>query len=371
MSARRPPHRIRLRRGRGWIAALAFVVGGLPALSAAQSPATSRDNDNAPPASPPAREAPAIALVLPLSSATYGRAANAVRAGFIAAADAANERPEVIVHDDGDVLNAFVQARATGARVIVGPLLRDDFKAVAAAGVETPIVLALNQLDEGVALPPNTYALALGVESEARQLARSARDTGALTVAVIGSDAPLQKRFANAFVDAWLLLGGSAPVSLRFDRSPEGLTLLKRELGRTPVDAILLALDTPDAARAKPYVGAVATYAGSMINDRQPREALRDLDDVRFVEIPWLADPDAREFARVPRPEFPNASLDRLYALGLDAFRVAQALADGRSEGIEFDGATGHLSQDGSRQFLRDFRLLQFRGGQVVPDGTR
>ena len=345
------------------------MVAGLPALSAAQSPATS--GADAPAALPPPRETPAIAIVLPLASTTYGRAANAVKAGFLAAADTASERPVVIAHGDGDVLAAFVQARATGARVIVGPLLRDDFKVVAAAGVVAPIMIALNQLDEGAALPSNTYALTLGVESEARQLARSARDTGALTVAVIGSEAPLQKRFANAFVDAWLLLGGSAPVSLRFDRSPEGLTLLKREMGRTPVDAVLLALDASDAARAKPYVGAIATYAGSMINDRQPREALRDLDDVRFVEIPWLAEPDAREFAKIPRPEFPNASLDRLYALGLDAFRVAQALADGRLEGIEFDGATGHLTQDGSRQFVRDFRLLQFRGGEVVPDGTR
>jgi uncharacterized protein len=351
------------------MAALAFMVAGLPALSAAQSPATS--GAGAPIASLPPRETPAIVLVLPLASSTYGRAANAVKAGFLAAADAAGERPVVIGHGDGDVLAAFREARATGARVIVGPLVRDDLKTVADAGFESPTMLALNQLDEGTALPPTMYALTLGVESDARQLAQSARDTGALTVAVVSSDAPLQKRFANAFIDAWILLGGLAPVTLHLDRSPDGLALLKRELGRTPVDAVLLALDAPDAARAKPYVGSVATYAGSMINDRQPSEALRDLDDVRFVEIPWLADPDAREFAKIPRPDYPNAALDRLYALGLDAFRVARALGEGRSKGIEFDGATGHLSQDGSRQFVRDCRLLQFRGGQIVSDSQR
>ncbi len=105
----------------------------------------------------------------------------------------------------------------------------------------------------------------------------------------------------------------------------------------------------------------------SQVNDRQSREALRDLDDVRFVEIPWLADPDAGEFANIPRPDFPNTSFDRLYALGLDAFHVAQALADGRAESLDFDGATGRLTLERSRQFVREGRLLQFRAGQITP----
>jgi outer membrane PBP1 activator LpoA protein len=215
------------------------------------------------------------------------------------------------------------------------------------------------------------YALALAIESEARQLARHARDTGAATVAVVSSDAPLQKRFAAAFIDAWLLLGGAAPVSLHFDRAPEMLALLRREMGRTPVDAVLIAVDGADASLVKPYIGATATYAGSQVNDRQSREALRDLDAVRFVEIPWLADPDSSEFANIPRPDFPNTSFDRLYALGLDAFHVAQDLADGRAESLDFDGATGRLTLERSRQFAREGRLLQFRAGQITPYAAR
>jgi uncharacterized protein len=290
-----------------------------------------------------------------------------VKAGFLAAAASANEQPLVVPHGDGEVEAAFGKARAAGARVIVGPLVRDDVRAIAAAGVDSPLVLALNQLDDGVPLPPNMFALTLSIESDARQLARLARDNGAQTIAVIGVDTPLQKRFSAAFVDAWLLQGGTAPVMLRFDRSPEMLTLLKRELGRTPHDAVVLALDSQDVALVKPYVGNLATYAGSTANDRPTREELRDLEDVRFVDIPWLATPDAREFARIQRTDFPNATLDRLYALGIDAFRVAQLLADGRVDRIELDGATGHLSLDSTRQFARDARAMQFKGGQIVP----
>ena len=157
-----------------------------------------------PPKALPAATGP-IALVLPLNSSTYGRAANAVKAGFLAAAAISNDHPLVVEHGDGEVEAAFRQARASGARVIVGPLVRDDVRTVAAAGINAPLILALNQLDDGAPLPPNMFTLTLAVESDARQLARLARDSGAKTLAVVGADAPLQKRFASAFVDEWLL----------------------------------------------------------------------------------------------------------------------------------------------------------------------
>jgi len=363
MTARRPAFRPAQRRLWGWLGVLA-VWAALPALSSGQPSPTSAEG---PQETRAVRAGTPIALVLPLTSATYGRAASAVKAGFLAAAALANAHPDVIAHGDGDVEGAFAQARAAGARVIVGPLVRDDVRTVSTAGVDAPLVLALNQVDDAAPLAPNMYALTLAVESDARQLARLARDAGAQTVAVVGTDSPLQKRFATAFVDAWLLLGGTAPVMFRFDRSPEMLALLKRELGRTPVDAILLAVDSADAALVKPYLGTRAAYAGSTVNERPTREAMRDLEDVKFVEIPWLATPDARELAGIPRGDFPNASLDRLYALGVDAFQIAQMLADGSVDRIELDGATGHLSLDATRQFTRDARALQYKGGQVVP----
>jgi hypothetical protein len=137
------------------------------------------------------------------------------------------------------------------------------------------------------------------------------------------------------------------------------------------VDAVVLALDAPDAALVKPYIGAIATYTSSQVNDRQPREVLRDLDDVRFVDIPWLANPDVPAFAKLPRPDYPNAALDRLYALGIDALSVAQAFADGPPSRLELDGATGHLWLDGSRQIVREGVVLQFRAGLVVPADVR
>jgi len=357
-------------------AAIALALAcGLSALSAAQSPAASDAAPEASAAAAPvvdARVEPVpIVLVLPLTSAVYGRAAEAVQAGFLAAAEAAKAKPKVIGHGDDDVVGAFAKAKAAGAKVIVGPLVRDDLKVLVAAGLELPPTIALNQLDEGVALPENVYALTLTIDGEARQLARRARDDGATKVVVIASDTPRQQRFASAFNAEWILAGGGAPVMFRFDPAPDVLRLMRRELVKTPVDAALLAVDATDAALAKPYVGTILSYTSSQVNERQPPEALRDLDEVRFVDMPWLVDPDAAAFADLRRPDYPNTTLDRLHALGVDAFHVAAAFAAGPPAKLEFDGATGHLSLDATRQFVREGRLMQFRAGRIVPVGAR
>ena len=312
-----------------------------------------------------AREPAPIALVLPLASPIYGRAAEAVKAGFTAAAANGRERFTVIAHGDGDVVDAFVKAREAGARVVVGPLVRDDLKALAASREDLPWTIALNQLDEGTILPARVYTLALAVESEGVQLARRAQADGARTVVVIASDAPLQKRLAAAFVGEWILLGGNAPVQFHFDRAPDMLALLRREVLRATPDAVLLALDAPDAAIAKPYVGRAIVYAGSQINDRQPPELLRDLDDVRFVEIPWLVNRSSGAYG-VVRRDYANPTLDRLYALGIDAYRAAESFVDGAPAALEFDGATGHLALDRTHQFVREATMLQFRDGEIV-----
>jgi outer membrane PBP1 activator LpoA protein len=175
----------------------------------------------------------------------------------------------------------------------------------------------------------------------------------------------------SAFNAEWILAGGGAPVMFRFDPAPDVLRLMRRELVKTPVDAALLAVDATDAALAKPYVGTILSYTSSQVNERQPPEALRDLDEVRFVDMPWLVDPDAAAFADLRRPDYPNATLDRLHALGVDAFHVAAAFAAGPPAKLEFDGATGHLSLDATRQFVREGRLMQFRAGRIVPVGAR
>ena len=324
---------------------------------------------------PPAVVAPAtstsIALILPLDSAAYGRAAAAVKDGFIAAAAraGASSRVQVIAHGDNDVLPAFAAAAKAGVALAVGPLTRDDLKTVLAMAPRRPRTLALNQTDDGEPLPDAVYALTLAVEQDAVLLVRIAREQGAASIAVVASDGSFQQRFAQAFIAEWRRAGGGAPRAFRFDASPERLGSLRRELSDDRIDAVLLAVDGNDAALAKAFLPRVRVYASSQVTDGLPVEMLYDLEGVQYIETPWLADPQNPAFAGIERGEYDNPFLQRLYALGIDGFSLAQVLAEPTPPAnVELDGATGHLSLSSSRIFAREGRLMTIHDGRVLAE---
>lgn len=365
--------------GRGIIQFALASLAVAAAFSAAQTPAASdrpasAATEVAKPAPPPIKEPVDLALVLPLDAPAYSRAAEAVSAGFVAGAAAAGGHITyvVIAHGDDGVLKAFDTARESGAKVIVGPLVRDDLKVIAQAYLELPWTLALNQSEDAALGPAQLYTFSLTVESDARAIARRMHDDAAQHVAIVAAESPLMKRFAGAFATEWLLGGGNAPNSFRFDPAPEALTILKRDFGKKVPDVALLAVNGNDASLAKPYLGTVQAYASGLVFDRTTTATMRDLDGLAIVEIPWLVTPGAPEFAKFARRDYGNASLERLYALGLDAFRIAQAMMDGPPDRFALDGATGKVTLAEGRQFVREGRLAIFRAGQLVPlDGGR
>jgi hypothetical protein len=335
-------------------------------VSAAPVPAPVRpiDSVDAPARTP----GEGIALVLPLESPIYAHAADAVRTGFLAAADRAGARSRVtvIAHGDDGVLAAMEAARRANVALVVGPLTRDDVKTVLAMSPERPRMLALNQSEDGVALPDDVYALTLSVESDAALLAKVAQADGVRSVAMVVSTGSLQQRFAAAFAAEWRRSGAAPPREYHFDPSPDMLALLRGELSARPADAVLLSVDSDQASLAKSFLPPVPVYAVSQIADDLPTPISHDLDRVRYIEIPWLADPYSPGLAGVPHPNYSNAVLDRLYALGLDAFAVAQMLSEPvPPQRIELDGATGHLSLSGSRTFARQGRLMEIRDGRA------
>lgn len=370
-----------LAAGIGALLVAAFCSAQAPATSSDAPPATEPASSQPPaadtpaaapppePAVPPRPPGPPIALILPLGSPDYARAAEAVRDGFLAAAGAAGarDRVRVIPHAADGVLAAFEEARLDGARVAVGPLVRDDLRALAAADPALPVTIALNQLDDTSALPPRMYTFALAIESDARTIARRMRDDNVANVALVAGESPLMRRFAQAFLAEWILAGGNPPQTHALVPTQDGLRALRRDLGRAPIDAIVMAVDGPDAALVKTYAPRVTTWASAQVNQRLDTSALRDLDEVRFVDVSWIVSPDAVAFAKLPRPDFANAALDRLYALGLDAFRVADAFVTAPPDRLSFDGATGRVELSDARQISREGRLATFRGGAIVP----
>lgn len=318
--------------------------------------------------------------MLPLEAATYARAADAVRAGFLAAAEAAGSgrRVRVFAHGDDGVLGAFEAAQRARARVIVGPLLRDDLRTVGAMAIDLPTTIALNQYDDVAAQPAALYTFALSIESDARLIARRMREyappspSGAVpNVAVIAADTPLLRRFAGAFASEWQAAGGGLPVTLRLDTAGDGMAATRRELQRRPPAAVLLAVDGTSATIVKPYVGVIPAYASALVFERETMATARDLDGLMVTEIPWIVTPTAPQFRDLPRRDLGSVALTRLYALGLDAFRVAVAFRERAPERFSLDGATGQVTLEG-RNFVREGRFAVFRDGNLLPlDGPR
>jgi len=351
------------------------IVPSVPNPSLADDPPRSADPAPEPAAAPkPAVGAPVqrvadIALVLPLASADYARAAEAVRDGFLAAAQAAGlaERTRVIGHEDGGVRAAFDAAEKLGVRVVVGPLVRDDLRALATDDKPLPLTLALNQFDDGTPLPPTMYALTLSVEADARLLANRIREERIPAIALIGGAGPLERRFATAFVDAWLAAGGGAPELYRFDVSSDALGTLRRDLAKSNAQAAVVTLPGAQAALARSFAPRLPAFASSLVNEPMERAALADLEGVVFVDVPWLVRPAEGEFAGIARPDLGSNVLQRLYALGLDAFAVARTFVKGVPERLDVSGATGRLTFGDGRIVQRTGALATFRRGLVVP----
>ena len=126
------------------------------------------------------------------------------------------------------------------------------------------------------------------------------------------------------------------------------------------------------AALARSFAPRLPAYATSLVNEPMEAAAQRDLEGVVFVDVPWLVRPGDPAFARVARRDYANNALQRLYALGLDAFAVARTFVDGVPERLDLQGATGTLTLGEGRVIAREGAFAALRRGQVVPwDGTR
>lgn len=314
-----------------------------------------------------------VALLLPLNSGAFGRAADAVKQGFTAAAAIQAGALPVKIYPSGDqaddIVSAYGQATQAGARIVVGPLTRNGVSALAARAQVSVPTLALNQPEGDLELPPLLYVFGLSAESEARQLAQMAYAEGHRTVTVIASGSALAKRVQSAFVNEWPLLGGEVVNQVGFTGTNSAA--VREALQKRSADMLFLAMDGQDARLLRPYLNpAVPAYATSLIYaGKNHPQKYHDLKSIRFMDMPWLLQPDHLAVMVYPRPSVPvSADLERLYALGIDAWRLALALQGESADGaLELDGVTGRLSLEPSRQFARVGVRAEFRDGDAVP----
>jgi outer membrane PBP1 activator LpoA protein len=327
---------------------------------------------------PPGAAAPAtatnahIALLLPLRSPAFGRAAEAVKQGFMAAASVQAGDLPIKVYPSGDqpddIVAAYSQATQAGARIVVGPLTKNGVTALAASKQVSVPTLALNLPDSLGDIPPQLYMLGLAADIEARQIARAAFGEGRKTAVIVASGNSLAKRMQLAFADEWTQLGGTLVSQLSFSGSnPDAV---RDALQRHPADMLFLAMDGGEAGLLRPYLAPdMPMYATSQIyaGANTPGKYY-DLNGIRFIDMPWLLQPDHLAVMVYPRPQMPlSADLERLYALGIDAWRLTLLLQTGPAgTHLTLDGVTGRLSLDKGQQIGREGVLAVFRNGDAA-----
>ena len=295
---------------------------------------------------------PHIALLLPLKSEGFGTAAEAVRQGFQAAAELEMRLPgglPVRVYscfdESQDIAALYRQAIADGARAVVGPLTRNGASALAAEPSISVPTLALNVV-EG---PPagQLYFFGMAVEAEARQAAQLARQQGLHQAIVITTRAQLAQRLQFAFEEEWHRSGGAILDEIEFDGDPAVFA----EIADRPDIAIFLAADAEKARLIRPYLPSqLPVYATSRVflgNDDTLTNY--DLNGIRFVDMPWVLQADHPAVMIYPRSIPPlSADHERLYALGIDAFRLVQLLLAGKiDDALPLDGVSGRIELEG------------------------
>jgi len=338
------------------IAGLAFVLYGAPIALASDAGAVPI---------PGSGQTPHIALLLPVNSKIFGQHAGALRDGFRVAAKVQGQsvlpvREYAVSEEVSNVLEGYRTAVAAGAQVVVGPLTRDAVTALA-FGEPVPVpTLALNMPENAGRSPGNLYMLSLQVETEAHQVAQLAWQEGRRNAVVISSGGPTQRRMQAAFAVEFSRLGG-AVADAAYSPDPEKL----RTIVRATADMYFLALSYADARAVRSYLGSAPVYATSSVHVSEPGPlAGYDLAGVRFVDMPWLLEPNHAAVMIYPRANPRGAAdLERLYALGIDAWRVAQLLLAGARD-IRLDGVTGDLSLGPDGQIERKLLAGRYVDGR-------
>ncbi len=350
-----------------------------------------------------------IALLLP-QDGQLASVAKALREGFMAAhyqAQQAGQNPPAIqVFDSSRVTSMddfYRQAKAAGAQLVVGPLEKNLVKQLNGRQQLPMTTLALNYSDSNTEGPAQLFQFGLAAEDEAREVARRAWADGKRSAVAMVPKGEWGDRVLDAFRKSWQAKGGTLiaaehvdqPVALaqqvadlfqlrnsegRAQRlqSTVGTQVAAQPTRRQDIDFMFLAATPQQAQQIKPtmvfqYAGDVPVYATShLFTNSNDQAQYLDLNGVRFCETPWLlnANDPLRQQVTAQWPQA-SGSLGRLYAMGIDAYRLAPRLGQLKAlPESRIDGLSGSLSMSPSRRVERQLPWAEFVDGKVqrLPD---
>ncbi|HCM9678489.1 TPA: penicillin-binding protein activator [Enterobacter hormaechei subsp. steigerwaltii] len=304
----------------------------------------------------------------------------------------------------------LAQVQQDGASIVVGPLLKNNVEALMKSNT-TLNVLALNQ-PEQVQNRANICYFALSPEDEARDAARHIHEQGKQAPLLLIPRSTLGDRVANAFAQEWQTLGGGVVLQQKFGSASElragvnggagialngspvsaslpqqqsvtigGLTIPAPPTdaqisGGGKVDSAYIVATPEEIAFIKPMIAmrngsqsGATLYASSRSAQGTAGPDFRlEMEGLQYSEIPMLAGSNPQLMQQALGAVRNDYSLARLYAMGVDAWALANHFTQMRQvPGFELNGNTGDLTADQDCVINRKLSWLKYQQGQIVP----
>ncbi|MCD6603430.1 penicillin-binding protein activator [Klebsiella variicola] len=381
-------------------------VSDLTATGSRAEPVQAPAQDQAAPAAEPTAQAPAASATPQTTASPVTQPVTAPTAQpQPAVASAANPSAELKIYDTTSqpISQLLTQAQQDGATLVVGPLLKENVDDVIKSN--TPLnVLALNQ-PEKVESRANLCYFALSPEDEARDAARHIHQQGKQTPLLLVPRGALGDRVVSAFADEWLKLGGASVLQQRFGSTAElragvngggGIALTGTPVSTLPsaqnsslgsadempvssggsVDAAYILATPEQIAYIKPMIAMrngsqnnVTLYASSRSAQGTAGPDFRlEMEGLQYSEIPMLAGSNPALMQQALSAVRNDYSLARLYAMGADAWSLANHFTQMRqTPGFELNGNTGDLTATQDCVINRKLSWLKYQQGKIVP----
>ncbi|OCG39127.1 hypothetical protein A9G28_10290 [Gilliamella sp. Fer1-1] len=335
-----------------------------------------------------------VALLLPLSGSSriFGET---IRQGYIDAIKFFPQEPQqnvIVVDTTSAPMDALIQqAQEQHVELIVGPLLKNEVTKIKELAPAIP-VLALNKVDKTTTSANKMCFFALSPEDEAKDAADHIYSQNKIKPLVLVPQNDLGRRVAQSFAAQWAQLsanssqayvqyfGNAKTLSANMNHNV-GISLAGSPISNDEVssgemisagfDAIYIYASYDELTLIKPMLdmganknignsSAVMLYSSSKSHVANASDDFYyDMNKTEYAEIPMIQKDNVN--TKIPSNVQKDYSLMRLYAMGIDAWRLTNRFNQLNSYQLNFlDGMTGKLSTSDQCEVTRSLSWQQY-----------
>lgn len=301
-----------------------------------------------------------VALLVPMSGPNAGVGQSIANATTLALLDTKADKVRITTYDTNlGAAAAANRAVAEGNKLILGPLLAEDARAVGpiAARANVPVISFSN--DTGVA-GSGVYIMGYNPNQSIERVVGYAREKGLSRFAALIPRGTYGERSGNALLRTVEQAGGTVVSMETFDRTPASMTAAVRKLqASSSYDALLIADSGRVALQVAPIVrkngGATARLLGTELWNTDTSLAASPI--LRGAWFASVSDALYNQLAAKYRARFGSAPF-RLSSLGYDAVLLTVRIARDWQPGSPFPAArlrdaSGFAGIDGAFRFER------------------